>query len=355
MNRIGITLVIAIFGHATAFGGGTLQIGDLIVEGNQVVVPVMLGGTPETRVAAMDFRLVYDPGQLQPVVAEPGVAAATADKRIMANMNAPGEYVVVMMGMNQTTCPFGEVVRVLMGRAQDGPAGNWSLGIAQATLSTLDGTVIPCEVLPYAGGAIQVDAPATTPPATVRPARPQTVHNTAPAASKPSGTARELTAPVETGYGPTAQQGLARSGKPLKAGQGQGNRAKPSAADAAKAREVLAKRSVNDATPGETLKPGTTRPGQENGNDRAPGNTARGSDTIGSARAPNETALAKVAPGAQTVERDTLRASETVSSVPAGGTETSVRPKSLLVAAAIVCLVMAGGGGLLVLRRKLLN
>jgi hypothetical protein len=67
----------------------------------------------------------------------------------MANISAPGEYIVVMMGMNQTTCASGEVATVVMERVADSADSNWDLGIKRQTLSSLDGTVIASEALPY--------------------------------------------------------------------------------------------------------------------------------------------------------------------------------------------------------------
>jgi hypothetical protein len=132
-----------------AHGTGTLQISSPKVEGTQVTIPVMLGGDVGTGISALDFRLTYNPEVLRPVSASAGSAAASADKRVMANISAPGEYIVVMMGMNQTTCTSGEVATVVMERVADSADSNWDLGIKRQTLSSLDGTVIASEALPY--------------------------------------------------------------------------------------------------------------------------------------------------------------------------------------------------------------
>jgi hypothetical protein len=134
----------------TAHGVGTLQIGQVKVEGDQVTIPVLLGGDVGAGVAAMDFRFTYNPEVLQPLTAVAGSAAAQAQKRVLANMGAPGEYVVVMMGMNQTTCNSGEVVNVVL-RKTPGAGENLGLGLSRATLSAADGSPIASTTLPYQG------------------------------------------------------------------------------------------------------------------------------------------------------------------------------------------------------------
>ena len=140
---------VALSVSVAAHGTGTLQISSPKVEGTQVTIPVMLGGDVGTGISALDFRLTYNPEVLRPVSASAGSAAASADKRVMANISAPGEYIVVMMGMNQTTCTSGEVATVVMERVADSADGKWDLGIKRQTLSSLDGTVIASEALPY--------------------------------------------------------------------------------------------------------------------------------------------------------------------------------------------------------------
>ena len=81
---------------------GTLEFGRPTVEGEQYTIPVVLRGG-DGRVAALDFRLRYDPVVFQPVSTATGPAARQSDKVVTANTAAPGEYVVVMMGLNQNT------------------------------------------------------------------------------------------------------------------------------------------------------------------------------------------------------------------------------------------------------------
>jgi hypothetical protein len=184
MNRSTIVLVTIVFVNATGFATGTLQIGDLTVEGNRVVIPVVLGGDVGNGVSALDFRLRYNPDLLQPVSVSAGTLAAQADKQVMANAGAPGEYAVVMMGMNQTTCGQGEVATVVMQRMADAPVSNWGLGIARQTLSALDGSVIPSEAVPYEPPVLETDTKVQEPtkPAqqtpTVKPASTETDRTT---------------------------------------------------------------------------------------------------------------------------------------------------------------------------------
>jgi len=151
MNRIGVVLGTMLLAGPLAFGVGTLGIGDLEVEGNQVVVPIVLGGDVGAGVSAMDFRLRYDPAELQPVSASPGPSAVRADKQVMANVRAPGEYVVVMMGQ-RSTCRAGEVVHVVMNRVGAAQDRNWGLALHQQTLSSAEGTVIESRAIPFDPG-----------------------------------------------------------------------------------------------------------------------------------------------------------------------------------------------------------
>ena len=151
MNRISVVLGTMLLTGPVAFGVGTLGIGDLSIEGNQVVVPIVLGGDVGAGVSAMDFRLRYDPAELQPVSTSPGPAAVRADKQVMANVRAPGEYVVVMMGQ-RSTCRSGEVVHVVMNRIGTAQDRNWGLALHRQTLSSTEGTVIESRVIPFDPG-----------------------------------------------------------------------------------------------------------------------------------------------------------------------------------------------------------
>jgi len=152
MNRIGVVLGTMCLAGPLAFGVGTLGIGELEVEGSQVVVPIVLGGDLGTGVSAMDFRLRYDPAELQPVSASPGPCAVRADKQVMANVRAPGEYVVVMMGQ-RSTCRAGEVVHVVMNRVGAAQDRNWGLALHQQTLSSAEGAVIDSRAIPFDPGS----------------------------------------------------------------------------------------------------------------------------------------------------------------------------------------------------------
>jgi hypothetical protein len=149
MNRMTIVFATILVGSEAFGAGGTLRIGIPKVEGDQITIPVVLGGQVGNGVAALDFRLNYNPEVLQPLSASAGAAASSADKRVMANVNTPGEYIVVMMGMNQTTCTSGEVVDVVMRRVGHAQEAEWSLGISEPTLSSMDGTVIESAALPF--------------------------------------------------------------------------------------------------------------------------------------------------------------------------------------------------------------
>ena len=123
---------------------GTLEIGKPTVEGGRYTLPVVLSGGDD-RVAALDFRLRYDPAVFQPVSTTTGIAARQTSKVVTANMAAPGEYIVVIMGPNQNTLDRGEVARIVMERVGNAPAGRSQLTIAEPTLATSEGVELPAQ------------------------------------------------------------------------------------------------------------------------------------------------------------------------------------------------------------------
>lgn len=153
MNRKLVFFAATMCAAAGAFSDGTLQLGEATVEDNQVVFPVILGGDVGRGVSAMDFRLNYDPTVLAPVSAVAGPAAIDAGKSVMANVRRPGEYVVVMMGMNQTTCTSGEVVTIIMQRIGESQDTGWDVNLVRPTLSSLEGNPIDVQVIPSEGMA----------------------------------------------------------------------------------------------------------------------------------------------------------------------------------------------------------
>lgn len=158
MNRsVRILAVAVMLQSGLAWSAATLEIRGTKVESGRVILPVLLGGDVGPGVSAMDFRLTYNPNLLRPLVAEAGEAAVRADKRVMANLQTPGEYVVVMMGFNQSVCQSGEMVRIVMEPAADSLAGDWQVGIIGQTLSSLEGTVIESQALPFQQPAIPPD------------------------------------------------------------------------------------------------------------------------------------------------------------------------------------------------------
>jgi len=132
---------------AVVLGAGTasLHIGKVRVEDSEYVVSVMLEAS-EHQVAAADFRLRYDPLVVAPERVVVGDSARQADKAVTANVTAPGEYVIVVMGLNRNTIPDGELAQVVF-RAIGAPGSRESeLVIAEATLATWEGMELPVEV-----------------------------------------------------------------------------------------------------------------------------------------------------------------------------------------------------------------
>ncbi len=114
---------------------GTLRLGTPTINNNQYTFPVVLQGDAEG-VAALDFRLAYDPAVFNPVSAQSGTTALQAQKQVSSNIAAPGEFVVVLMGFNQNTVGAGEVVEVVLEKIGEPSGGATTLRIAEPTLAT---------------------------------------------------------------------------------------------------------------------------------------------------------------------------------------------------------------------------
>ncbi|MBX7257562.1 MAG: hypothetical protein K1Y02_14475 [Candidatus Hydrogenedentes bacterium] len=137
---------------------GTVQVGTPVINGSDVTVPVVLQGDVGAGVAAMDFRLSYDPSVLQAVGFVAGTAAADARKTVQANVVAPGECVVVLFGMNQSVIQSGEVVTVAMKKVGEANAGQSQITINQTTMASFQGQEIASE------GSVGTIDFSTTPP-----------------------------------------------------------------------------------------------------------------------------------------------------------------------------------------------
>lgn len=129
--------------ESDAVGAVALQIGEAVeVEEGVVAVPVLLDHEGDRGVAALDFRVQYDPRVLAPISTVAGEVAQGAQKQVAGNVASPGEYVVVMMGLNQTECDAGEVARIAFELVED-EVLETTLTLSGATLSSRDGTAFP--------------------------------------------------------------------------------------------------------------------------------------------------------------------------------------------------------------------
>ncbi len=143
LHRRNTLLLIGVCALLVTLGtqAGTLRLGAPVINGNQYTFPVVLQGNAEG-VAALDFRLAYDPAVFTPVGAQSGRSALQAQKQVSSNVSAPGEFIVVLVGFNQNTVAPGEVVEVVLEKISNAADGNTVLRIAQPTLATNVGVEI---------------------------------------------------------------------------------------------------------------------------------------------------------------------------------------------------------------------
>lgn len=122
---------------------GVLNMGVPESTGDTVRVPVQLEGEVGNGVSAMDFRLTYDPLIFEPVSAAAGSALQSTGKLVEANVSRPGEYTVLIFGMNQTGVSGGEVANIELRVLGEPPAGATELAITNTTLSLSNAQRLP--------------------------------------------------------------------------------------------------------------------------------------------------------------------------------------------------------------------
>jgi hypothetical protein len=140
VNRV--VLLVSMMTILPAWSQGVLNIGTPAVDGNNVTVPVYLEGNIDDGVAALDFTLRYDPSVLAPNGVRAGDAALAADKGVQYNMTSPGNYVVMMFGLNQSTMDAGKVADVSFRRVNVAAGAETNLSIDGTTLASLAGQTI---------------------------------------------------------------------------------------------------------------------------------------------------------------------------------------------------------------------
>ncbi|MFP4172338.1 MAG: cohesin domain-containing protein [Candidatus Hydrogenedentota bacterium] len=163
MTRFAILCTATVFLGSLA-AAGTLRVGSPSFQGSDVTVPILLEGSADQGVSALDFRLNYDPEVFQPVSASTGAAASDANKQVQANSTRDGEYSVVMLGMNQSTIADGEVASVRFERVSEPASGRSNVRVSRTTLASADGAEIPSEggtaTIELNGEEANEDAPA---------------------------------------------------------------------------------------------------------------------------------------------------------------------------------------------------
>jgi hypothetical protein len=140
VNRI--VVLVSMLTILPAWSQGVLNIGTPALDGNNVTVPVYLEGNIDQGVAALDFTLRYDPSVLAPNGVRAGDAALAADKGVQYNLTSPGNYVVMMFGLNQSTMDAGKVADVTFRRVNVAAGAETNLSIDGTTLASLAGQTI---------------------------------------------------------------------------------------------------------------------------------------------------------------------------------------------------------------------
>lgn len=122
---------------ASSAFAGTLRIGDPVVDGDVIAVPVFLEGDVGDGVAALNFQFNYDSSIVEPQSINAGAAAQQAGKDVLTNMKEPGSYTVVLAGLNNAVLEAGEVISVILQRRSD--ADNTNISVTGTTMASLKG------------------------------------------------------------------------------------------------------------------------------------------------------------------------------------------------------------------------
>ena len=203
-------LIIALSLSASSAIGqtGVLELGTPVAVGETIRVPIQLGGDVGNGVSAMDFRLNYDPAVFEPVEVSAGAALQAAGKLVEANVARPGEYAVLIFGMNQSGVTGGEVAQIALRVLDKPPSEGSELAITNTTLSLAN-----AQRLPSRGSTRTVSFDGQTPSEPVDVPAP-----TGPLPALPGSDDEDetpATAAPLLGGGVTADNGSNRPGQPL--------------------------------------------------------------------------------------------------------------------------------------------
>lgn len=122
--------------------GGTLRIGDPIVEDDQYVFPIFLR-EDSGNVAALDFRFQFDPQVFEFVGVTAGIVALQANKQVLGRLRDAGEFGILVMGLNDLSIRDGEVVRIAFTRSESVGLNSTQLAVTNVTFSDGEGAEIP--------------------------------------------------------------------------------------------------------------------------------------------------------------------------------------------------------------------
>ena len=151
MHRRVVLATLLALGWTYSIHAGVLRLGEAALDGQLLTVPVILDDDSDGRVAGLDFSLNYDPAILEPLNVVAGPAATEAGKYVTASVAAPGRFVMVLHGVNQTTVDAGQILRIEMRVLQLPEEGQTQLAIASTTFTTPE-----AEKLPSTGSELEV-------------------------------------------------------------------------------------------------------------------------------------------------------------------------------------------------------
>jgi len=110
------------------------------IESDHLIVTLELTGGENA--TAINYTLRYDPEKLEPVGVTPGSSVSAGEKSLADNVVAPGQWTMVIMGLNQRTIPDGDIA-IAEFRLRSSNESTIEVVVEEPVLSTWEGDEIP--------------------------------------------------------------------------------------------------------------------------------------------------------------------------------------------------------------------
>ncbi|NIM96356.1 MAG: hypothetical protein GTO18_21875 [Anaerolineales bacterium] len=162
LSTLGVlsTLVLSFRGLEIPSPGATLMGGEVSADVGQtgVIVPISLTSHSGASVAALNFDLSFDPGQVDVQAVTAGEAAVSAEKEVVHSSPSGNLLRVIVYGLNQNAIGDGVVVEITVDIRSDAQPGLASLIFEDAAAASPDASLVPLDLY---DALITIESPTT--------------------------------------------------------------------------------------------------------------------------------------------------------------------------------------------------